>query len=92
VRSRCAHSLTAAKPKQGGFGDTKVFPTLALPLTRDRETVSNSLPELSGEPLGASIKKQKPYIITPYENKDIFNYWISNIPFSFIILPNEWGN
>jgi len=43
--------LTAAKPNQGRFADKKVIPTLALPLTRDKETVSNSLPALSGATL-----------------------------------------
>jgi len=40
---------TAAKPNQGRFADKKVIPNLVLLLTRDRETVFNSLPVLSGK-------------------------------------------
>jgi len=45
--------LTAPKTNQGGFADKKVFPTLALPLTRDKETVANSLSGFSGKTLAA---------------------------------------
>jgi len=47
-----AQPITAAKPNQGRFADKKVIPTLVLLLTRDRETVFNSLPVLSGKRYG----------------------------------------
>ena len=52
ILRRKPQGITAAKPNQGRFADKKVFPTLALPLTWDRETVFNSLSALSGKPLG----------------------------------------
>jgi len=44
-----AQQVTAAKPNQGGFADKKGIPNLALLLTRDKETVFNSLSVLSGK-------------------------------------------
>jgi len=55
--------ITAAKRNQGRFANTKVFPTLALLLTRDNETVSNSLPALSGKPLGVMLRDSTLYNI-----------------------------